>query len=390
MIEVAGFRPSHLSRGGPLHPYMELDPNLIKKVQKIFEYHKTAPTPKSQRTGLATISKGFTTPDGDRLDHTIYIEPLEGKEPHLYLILKKLGEGSFAKVNLIVSLVDGILYALRRSKQTNDDKRTEADNHELFVKELGPYVLGCVEILGIGRYHSIPKVGSLPVAKQKMILRFYQVGELLNRSFRELSFSTLCQTLIDGLGAIHARGLVHSDLKPENLFYGWHDQGALIAIGDYGKGARKETQDKLLTHYSTTSLRQVNLLIKEQIADNTQGDDIWALGLTLVELLGDDKLRLVRKELMDHTKTILYKSFLKSKLNQTTDPKKIERLKKKYEKIPNYATPYAQFCLCLDELRSQLHKEKNAILRKIALFCLVEFPPTIEELKTKMEQLEQS
>lgn len=92
----------------------------------------------------------------------------------------------------------------------------------------------------------------------------------------------------EGLAAAHAEGVVHRDLKPDNLFIAAQPDGTeVVKVIDFGI-ARSITRPSALTAVGG-SVGSPGYMSPEQLRDASAADersDIWSLGVVLYELLG--------------------------------------------------------------------------------------------------------
>lgn len=91
----------------------------------------------------------------------------------------------------------------------------------------------------------------------------------------------------EGLAAAHAEGVVHRDLKPDNLFIAAQPDGTeIVKVIDFGI-ARSVTRPSALTAVGG-SVGSPGYMSPEQLRDASAADersDIWSLGVVLYELL---------------------------------------------------------------------------------------------------------
>jgi serine/threonine-protein kinase len=88
----------------------------------------------------------------------------------------------------------------------------------------------------------------------------------------------IAKQVADGLGAAHATGLVHRDVKPENIFI---TTSGLAKLLDFGIATPAGVDDGPVTRGT------ILYLSPEQIRGQSAGkrSDVWALGVTLHEML---------------------------------------------------------------------------------------------------------
>lgn len=146
-----------------------------------------------------------------------------------YRLLQRLGSGGMADVFLAEQLSLGrkvALKVLRRSLANSADMAARFKREALILSTVDHP--GVVRVLD---FDSGPD-GNVLVLE-------YVEGPRLDVALKDQSFSparsrALLQQLAEGLAAIHARGIVHRDFKPENIVLSQGPNGEVARLLDFG------------------------------------------------------------------------------------------------------------------------------------------------------------
>ncbi|KAL2330444.1 hypothetical protein Fmac_018025 [Flemingia macrophylla] len=201
--------------------------------------------------------------------------------------IRVLGEGTYGSVSLAITIlpkeVQGVLIAVKSSKPHGE---------ESLQKEEGVLKLffGCKEI--------IQCVGGAPTIENgryvyNLLLEFAPFGSLGNlirrrKSILESEVKVYARMLLKGLSLIHQSGVVHCDLKPDNVLlfpgleYGVEYQ---LKIGDFGLSKTKD--DKFDVGFLKMRFRGTPYYMSpESVMGQIEAPlDIWSLGCMVIEML---------------------------------------------------------------------------------------------------------
>ncbi|KFV89217.1 Interferon-induced, double-stranded RNA-activated protein kinase, partial [Fulmarus glacialis] len=218
------------------------------------------------------------TSEENESPHTVnkrFLESFKNIEP--------IGEGGFGNVFKATAKLDERTYAVKRVHFTENVRRE--------VKELAR-----LEHENIVRYYCswegydhVTYPDSRQKSKKEILCLFIQMelcekGPLedwieknrLDRKYHEMAQNKFLQ-ILEGVKYIHSEGLIHRDLKPQNIFVSHEDK---IKIGDFGL-VTSVAYETLTENRGTKSY-----MAPEQIGVKYgKGVDIYALGLIWFEIL---------------------------------------------------------------------------------------------------------
>ncbi|KAM6206963.1 interferon-induced, double-stranded RNA-activated protein kinase [Sarcoramphus papa] len=207
--------------------------------------------------------------------------------------IEPIGEGGFGNVFKATAKLDERTYAVKRVRFTKNVKREVKELARLDHENIVRYYCSWKG------YDYVTYPDSRQKSKKEMICLFIQMelceqGPLENwieknrrdRKYHEMAQNKFLQ-ILKGVKYIHSEGLIHRDLKPQNIFISHEDK---IKIGDFG----------LVTSVAYGTLTE-NRGTKSYMAPEQFGDrygkevDIYALGLIWFEILsafsGHEKIK---------------------------------------------------------------------------------------------------
>lgn len=232
-----------------------------------------------------------------------------------YEVLEKLGESVWSTVYKVKDLRSGSIYALKLYQ--NLDSKTlyekfSAEDMFIITKINHPNL---VRVYNFGSFNN--HIYSLS--------EFYAGSSLSEFLFSEGSIDDLYRIIVQicyGLHELHRRGIIHKDLKPDNIMYRPEDGKIRVKILDFGFS--KVDLEKSQKHISGTLPYIAPEIFRGKAA--TIQSDFYSLGVTLYKIV-TGSLPYTLEQLSDiitGTKTSVFPKF-PSELN-TAVPEKLEKL----------------------------------------------------------------
>lgn len=189
-----------------------------------------------------------------------------------------IGSGTFAEVYKMKSRADGLVYAIKKSKRQFRSKRDRARLlQEITTYEKLQLAQRCENI--VHYYRAWQEDGYFYIQTELCERGTLQdFTEILGVGVHvpELTVWSILQDVAHGLAFIHAAGVVHLDIKPQNVFIA---ENGTLKIGDFGTAVTIGTKDD-------DSEGDSYYMAKELLTYNPiqPSADIFSFGLMLYEL----------------------------------------------------------------------------------------------------------
>ena len=174
-----------------------------------------------------------------------------------YVVIKSLGKGASAKVKLVED-AEGKKFAAKIMVPTApyqvEKFRAMANNEVAMMKQVDhPNVVKVFKTSENGLY--CKKTGQVTKVMY-VLMEFCEGGEVFEFLFQTGKFPEetarfYFKQLLDGVEAVHSKGITHRDLKPENLLF---DRNFNLKITDFGYAKYLSGEDGsgiLKTHLGT-------------------------------------------------------------------------------------------------------------------------------------------
>ena len=194
-----------------------------------------------------------------------------------YDIREELGVGRFSSVRMAISKQSGKQYACKIiDKSDIDEKEREAMRTEIAVLKLlnHPHIIKCKNVFENRRQMFI-------------VMTFVRGGDLFDRIVKRRRFpervaQRVMYDLLSVVSYLHLRGIVHNDLKPENIMMASEDDDSEIIIGDFGLSKFAMDQERFTMAQGTLAYVSPEVLKGTGYGKEV---DLWSCGVILYLLV---------------------------------------------------------------------------------------------------------
>lgn len=191
---------------------------------------------------------------------------------------KKIGKGHFGDVHLATDQVHGqVAVKIITQKPNQPDTDWEADKAEFLAEAQNLAAASHPNIVPV--HHLVESADGkciqycMKYCAGGALQQAFEVGPIQIAKVRKIGTEVLL-----GLDALHARGMIHRDIKPGNILI---DERGVARIGDFGL-----VTDNLIFGYADDAGYSDHLAYEVwQRGVTSIRSDIWAFGMTLYRLL---------------------------------------------------------------------------------------------------------
>ena len=218
-----------------------------------------------------------------------FVTIIKGDITQFYEVIKKIGEGSFGKIYKVKNKQSGDIRAL---KQITKSKIPNIEQFQNEIKILAmvdhPNIVRLFEVIEDDKYFNL-------------LQELCTGGELSQRAMtsqlKEKEIAKIFNQIMSAVAYCHEKGIVHRDLKLENILFSSESPDSPIKIIDFGLSVllgkhdmNKENDSNDLKKYGYKRMKsKVGTLfyISPEIIKGSYDEkcDIWACGVILYILL---------------------------------------------------------------------------------------------------------
>ena len=217
-----------------------------------------------------------------------FVSIYKGDITHFYEIIKKIGEGGYGKIYKVKNKESGDIRAM---KQIMKSKIPDIEKFQNEIKILSmvdhPNIVRLFEVIEDDKYFNL-------------FQELCTGGELLSKvkkPLKEKEIAKIFKQIMSAIAYCHEKGIVHRDMKLENILFATESEDSPIKIIDFGlsvllgkKETKNENETTDLKKYGfkrmTTKVGTIYYMSPEVIKGNyDEKCDIWACGVILYTLL---------------------------------------------------------------------------------------------------------
>lgn len=195
-----------------------------------------------------------------------------GDPTKLYRNLVKIGQGASGGVFTAVSTTNGQFVAIKQMNLEQQPKKDLIVNEILVMKESKHKNI-------VNFIDSFLWKGDLWV-----IMEYMDGGSLTDvvtaNLMTEAQIAAICKETVEGLAHLHSKGVIHRDIKSDNVLLGTHGE---IKLTDFGFCAQiNEGQQKRTTMVGTPYWMAPEVVTRKEYGPKV---DIWSLGIMAIEMI---------------------------------------------------------------------------------------------------------
>lgn len=227
------------------------------------------------KTRSISFDAGFFT-HNTTID-TTYGEHNYIKKINQYKLLSEIGKGSYSKVFLALNIDNNKYYAVKRIRIRQLAKTTIGVS--LLQREIGlmnklhhPNIIKLHEVIHVKENQSV-----------YLVMDYADCGCLSEKIYQNLSseeIRTVFKQIVEGVAYLHQNGIVHQDIKPQNILM---KSNGTPLISDFGIGHSFQSCARVVGTPAYQAPEVIDKCAGDPESDPGK-EDIWSLGVTLYVL----------------------------------------------------------------------------------------------------------
>ena len=233
-------------------------------------------------------SKAIEMTPGQIIRAQMVTHDLERKRTFKWVKGELIGKGTYGSVFLAMNANTGEMLAVKQVELPRANKRFggDDDKHQISIDALNSEI---ETMKDLDHFNIVQYLGYERTDKVISIFLEYvsggSIGSCLRKHgpFDELVIRSLIRQTLEGLSYLHTRGILHRDLKADNLLL---DMDGTCKISDFG--ISKRSKDVYANDMNMSMQGTIYWMAPEVFHSKTKGYsakvDIWALGCVVLEM----------------------------------------------------------------------------------------------------------
>ena len=214
-----------------------------------------------------------------------FVTNIKGDITQYYEVIKKIGEGSYGKIYKVKNKQSGDIRAMKQIL------KSKIPNIKKFQTEIS--ILAMVDHPNIVRLFEVIEDDKYFNLCQELCTGGELLKKVQDNQMKEKDIAKIFNQIMSAVAYCHEKGIVHRDLKLENILFASENPDSPIKIIDFGlsvllgKHEKKEENEIKKTYKRMTSKVGTLYYISPEIIKGNYDEkcDIWACGVILYILL---------------------------------------------------------------------------------------------------------
>jgi serine/threonine protein kinase len=208
----------------------------------------------------------------------------------VYKILDVVSEDTGEAIIYKVEDSEGCIKALKLYFRFTNWKEEPNQNSLSKISKLSaPNILQLHDFATIGSGKKYKEEYCFEISQYAKGGNFFQITDWKNKYNPEFIWQRIVPQLFEGIKIMHANRIIHTDIKPSNIFYLDKNQTKIV-IGDYGSSKTYEDEESDSRITSAVKSTQFYMPSEQGIGQLSNKNDYFAFGMVLLHLLYPEKV----------------------------------------------------------------------------------------------------
>ena len=198
----------------------------------------------------------------------------------MFEAIQRIGKGSSCQVYNVLNKADKKIYAIKQSSSPSNEEiiKNEYEIFKIFNNE-SPYIINHYDFFkGKNEKGKICLCIQLEYCEYGNIREIIKNGRKKGVKISEIEISSIIYMVLKGINFIHQKNLIDRDIKGRNILVG---NNGVVKLCDFGI-CRQYIKNKMKKYRGGSPYWMAPEILRKE--EYNQNIDIWALGITCIEL----------------------------------------------------------------------------------------------------------